>query len=281
MPGGPIETEDPRTVGPKKPGRKRKEPVEQQQEEVVSPPVKRSSRLQAIQEQPQKENVPPIEPPQTPGGPAAGEQHPISAEDAVFGQSASENPQTPHHQVQQPSGLENLGYDQTNPNNEMTNFGYTGEGAPTPGAVSMGGATPYRYIKALFICTLISRIFLFSAFIFIYFYRDDDYYNPASMASIKAAEEEQMQDGETIEEFEDRVLNKRAGHLNHLLQAKLQDSMSLHFSELTRRNIRKQAAQKFYSMLVLQKVTAVNIDQADAFGPIMITKGPNFDKCVL
>jgi len=254
VPGGPIETEDPRTVGPKKPGRKRKEPVEQQQEEVVSPPVKRSSRLQAIQEQPQKENVPPIEPPQTPGGPAAGEQHPISAEDAVFGQSASENPQTPHHQVQQPSGLENLGYDQTNPNNEMTNFGYTGEGAPTPGAVSMGGATPYR---------------------------DDDYYNPASMASIKAAEEEQMQDGETIEEFEDRVLNKRAGHLNHLLQAKLQDSMSLHFSELTRRNIRKQAAQKFYSMLVLQKVTAVNIDQADAFGPIMITKGPNFDKCVL
>merc|ERR1711994_64857 len=49
VPGGPIETEDPRTVGPKKPGRKRKEPVEQQQEEVVSPPVKRSSRLQAIQ----------------------------------------------------------------------------------------------------------------------------------------------------------------------------------------------------------------------------------------
>ena len=36
-----------------------------------------------------------------------------------------------------------------------------------------------------------------------------------------------------------------------------------------------------YFGLVLQKVTAVNIDQADAFGPIMITKGPNFDKCVL
>ena len=121
----------------------------------------------------------------------------------------------------------------------------------------------------------------FTNFYFYVFYRDDDYYNPASMASIKAAEEEQMQDGETIEEFEDRVLNKRAGHLNHLLQAKLQDSMSLHFSELTQRNIRKQAAQKFYSILFLQKVTAVNIDQADAFGPIMITKGPNFDKCVL
>ena len=120
---------------------------------------------------------------------------------------------------------------------------------------------------------MISRIFIF--------YRDDDYYNPASMASIKAAEEEQMQEGETIEEFEDRVLNKRAGHLNNLLQAKFQDNISLHFSELTRRNIRKQAAQKFYSMLVLQKVMAVNIDQADAFGPIMVTKGPKFDACVL
>ena len=113
-----------------------------------------------------------------------------------------------------------------------------------------------RHTGKLKFCTLISRIFIVSTlmsrilFILVYFYRDDDYYNPASMASIKAAEEEQMQDGETIEEFEDRVLNKRAGHLNHLLQAKLQDSMSLHFSELTRRNIRKQAAQKFYSMLV-------------------------------
>ena len=133
-----------------------------QQEEVISPPVKRSSRLQRgapdPQEQAQKENVPPPidEPPQTPGAPPTPAAPPVSAEDAVFGQATSvsaENPQTPHHQVQQPStgGLENLGYDQTNPNNEneMTNFGYTGEGAPTPGAVSMGGATPYRY-KALF-----------------------------------------------------------------------------------------------------------------------------------
>ena len=141
VPGGPIETEDPRTVGPKKPGRKRKEPVEQQQEEVVSPPVKRSNRLRG-QEQAQKENVPPTEPPLTPAAPAAQ-----TAEEAVFGGPASvaapADPQTPHHQPSVSGGLENLGYDQHNPN-EMTNFGYTGEGAPTPGAVSMGGATPYR-----------------------------------------------------------------------------------------------------------------------------------------
>ena len=113
------------------------------------------------------------------------------------------------------------------------------------------------------------------------FFRDDDYYNPTSVASIKAAEEEQMQEGETIEEFEDRVLNKRAGHLNRILQAKFEESMSLHFSELTRRNVRKQVAQKFYSMLVLQKVMAVNIDQGVGYGPIMVTKGPKFDTAVI
>ena len=101
------------------------------------------------------------------------------------------------------------------------------------------------------------------------------------MASIKAAEEEQMQEGETIEEFEDRVLNKRAGHLNLLLQAKLKESMTMHFSELTRRNLRKQVAQKFYSMLVLQKAMAVNIDQAESYGPILVTKGPKFDTAVI
>merc|ERR1719507_1298348 len=148
----------------------------------------------------------------------------------------------------------------------MTNFGYTGEGAPTPGAVSMGGATPYR---------------------------DDDYYNPESVASIKAAEEEQMQEGETIEEFEDRVLNKRAGHLNTILQSKFEHSISLQFKELTMKNprqpyLRKQVAQKFYSILVLQKACAVNIDQADfndqereTYPDIMLTKGPKFDSVVL
>ena len=97
-----------------------------------------------------------------------------------------------------------------------------------------------------------------------------------------------MQEGETIEEFEDRVLNKRAGHLNKILQSKFEHSISLQFKELTRRNLRKQAAQKFYSILVLQKNCAVNIDQADfndqereTYPDIMLTKGPKFDSVVL
>ena len=42
-------------------------------------------------------------------------------------------------------------------------------------------------------------------------------------------------------------------------------------------------AQNFYSLLVLQKVMAVELDQeADNFqGEIRIKKGPNFEKSVL
>merc|ERR1719183_28159 len=44
---GQVETEDPRTVGPKKPGRKRKEPEEKEDRDQPAPatPVKRSLRL--------------------------------------------------------------------------------------------------------------------------------------------------------------------------------------------------------------------------------------------
>merc|ERR1712223_946691 len=59
---GAIETEDPRTVLPKKPGRKRKEPVDEQQITPQATPVKRSSRLQAAENVANKENVLPSNP---------------------------------------------------------------------------------------------------------------------------------------------------------------------------------------------------------------------------
>ena len=84
-----------------------------------------------------------------------------------------------------------------------------------------------------------------------------------------------MQEDETIEEFEDRVLNKRAGHLNKILQSKFEENVILvDFKDLIRRNMRKQVAQKFYSILVLQKVEAVKINQDKPYDPIMVEKGP-------
>ena len=55
-------------------------------------------------------------------------------------------------------------------------------------------------------------------------FRDDDdldYPNPASMGPNVTNEEEEMKEDETIEQFEDRVLNKRAAHLNTVLKTRL------------------------------------------------------------
>ena len=50
----------------------------------------------------------------------------------------------------------------------------------------------------------------------IFNFQDEEYENPASVKSNHG--EQEMQEGETIEEFEDRVLNKRAAHLNTILK---------------------------------------------------------------
>ena len=137
------------------------------------------------------------------------------------------------------------------------------------------------FISAARFCSFL-QFSNFSNSYFFFIFRDDDYYNPHSVASIKAAEEEQMQEDETIEEFEDRVLNKRAGHLNKILQSKFEENVILvDFKDLIRRNMRKQVAQKFYSILVLQKVEAVKINQDKPYDPIMVEKGPKFDISVI
>jgi len=91
----------------------------------------------------------------------------------------------------------------------------------------------------------------------------------------KARGEDDMQEDETIEEFEDRVLNKRAEQLRRHLTKKFSDR----FSQLTRKNNRKQAAQKFHSLLVLQKMMALDVQQEPepAYGEINIKKGPTWN----
>jgi len=87
---------------------------------------------------------------------------------------------------------------------------------------------------------------------------------------------------ETQEEFEERVLSKRAAHLNKILSSRLQDADSVvRLTEMTRRNNRKQVAQKFYSLLVLQKVMAVNLTQSECYGDLSVVRGPKFENAVL
>jgi len=88
-------------------------------------------------------------------------------------------------------------------------------------------------------------------------------------------EGQDMEEDETIEQFEDRVLNKRAAQLHRLMTRKFAER----FSQMTVRNTRKQAAQKFHSLLVLQKMMAVETSQAEDrhYGEISISKGLTFD----
>ena len=94
--------------------------------------------------------------------------------------------------------------------------------------------------------------------------------------------EEEKGEEETQEEFEERMLNKRASHLNKILSSKLDEADSVvRLTDMTRRNNRKQVAQKFYSLLVLQKVMAVNLTQSECYGELSVMRGPKFESAML
>ncbi|XP_043651620.1 double-strand-break repair protein rad21 homolog [Drosophila teissieri] len=88
--------------------------------------------------------------------------------------------------------------------------------------------------------------------------------------------EEQMEN-ETDEQFEERVLNKRAAHLFIDVRSHFISKDCLELSQLTSGNSRKQAAQKFYSLLVLKKFKVLHIDQSFPYADITITRGPTFE----
>jgi cohesin complex subunit SCC1 len=283
VPGEEFGQPDPRT--PAKRGRKRKVPLpedEESQQVPVTPSAavsRRSNRLQV---------------------PATPVQDQAAELDEVF--SPQKDARTPLHQsISSPASVapppshphfENMGYDATSDANpHMANLGWEESaasmvGAPTPGddlgpmsmgvpsigPPSMGAPTPYREEEEE--------------------EEEEDEYNVSTLsntshnatqsgAEVQPEESEEMLEGETVEEFEDRVLNKRAAHLNTILKSKLAVLSELRLSQMTRRNTRKQAAQKFYSLLVLQKALAVNIEQPENNGDINVTKGPRFETAVI
>ena len=96
------------------------------------------------------------------------------------------------------------------------------------------------------------------------------------------ADESAMQEDETIEQYEDRVLNKRAAQMHRHLTQRFQADKEIELESLLRNNQRKQVAQKFYSILVLQKVMAVEASQSQEapFGSIRIARGPKFESAL-
>jgi len=91
--------------------------------------------------------------------------------------------------------------------------------------------------------------------------------------------ENEYLDEETVEQFEDRVLNKRAAQLHCRLRQRMVETPVLAFSSITKRkDTRKIAAQKFYSLLVLQKFMAVELAQEDVcYGEMQVSRGKQFE----
>lgn len=104
---------------------------------------------------------------------------------------------------------------------------------------------------------------------------NQDYEFPASVEGQHANDEQQVD--ETIEQFEERVLNKRAAQLFVSVRSRLLKTDDMVLSDMTHRNNKKQAAQKFYSLLVLKKFKALEITQTQPYADITITRGPLFE----
>ncbi|XP_012522040.1 double-strand-break repair protein rad21 homolog [Monomorium pharaonis] len=146
--------------------------------------------------------------------------------------------------------MENMGYDQAQP--QVSYMGYDEQHPPahTPGAISeRGPATPWNH---------------------------EDYEFPPSVGP----QEEQQMD-ETYEQFEERVLNKRAAHMYHVIKNKLDTKDKLTLSEMAFKNNRKQIAQKFYTLLVLKKFQVLELNQEYSYAEIIVTKGPKFENPAL
>lgn len=299
VPGEEFGLPDPRT--PVKRGRKRKNPLPEDEDAPPTPAQtaaasRRSNRLKEpatpLREQQQQndfdERVFSSPKQNGPHEVAPGLASPFSvAPPSVAPPSVAPS----HHQ--ESGHFDNMGYDASDANPHMANLGWEGAAsmagggaAPTPGddlgpmsmgvpsigPPSMGAPTPYREDEEdeeeeenEFNVTPVTATTQ----------------DPSHSGQVLPEESDEMLEGETVEEFEDRVLNKRAAHLNTILKSKLSVLASLKLSTMTRRNTRKQAAQKFYSLLVLQKALAVNIEQPENNGDITVTKGPRFETAVI
>jgi cohesin complex subunit SCC1 len=83
---------------------------------------------------------------------------------------------------------------------------------------------------------------------------------------------------EMSEEFEKRRWTKRTQQVLRMLGRSFSNNSETPFSTLTQKCNRKQAASRFYTCLLLAKENTIHVQQASAYGEILITKGPKFTK---
>ena len=88
----------------------------------------------------------------------------------------------------------------------------------------------------------------------------------------------EKQSEEMSEEFEKRRWTKRTQQVLRILGRSFSSKPETPFSTLTQKCNRKQAASRFYTCLLLAKENTIHVHQANAYGEILISKGPKFTK---
>ncbi|XP_054158154.1 double-strand-break repair protein rad21 homolog [Oppia nitens] len=106
---------------------------------------------------------------------------------------------------------------------------------------------------------------------------DDDYGAPMSVGP-----PEPMFEGETEEQFEERITKRRTDILLKYMVSQLEVA-PIHFTTLVKHNRRKQVAQKFFSLLVLKKQQAIELTQDPdiPYAEIYIGKGRRYEESLM
>ena len=88
--------------------------------------------------------------------------------------------------------------------------------------------------------------------------------------------EDEEQEGETFEDFDNRRWNKRTEAVLLNLRRDLDTKGQVNFFAFSEHSQQKQAASKFYSVLLLKKAETINVSQSEPFSDIIISAGPKY-----
>ena len=103
-------------------------------------------------------------------------------------------------------------------------------------------------------------------------------------------EREELQDEEQVcgeeqtgvldETQEQKRWTKRAHQMLHTLNRELNKKKEVTFDKLSKGSSRKQAAYKFYTLLILNKEKAITVTQDGLYSKIAVEKGDKFEEMV-
>lgn len=99
---------------------------------------------------------------------------------------------------------------------------------------------------------------------------------PPPACTFDDLEQDQEQEMPENAEAEEKRWSKRTQQMQHMFERAFTFSDTLSFKEMAYNSNRKQACSRFYTLLVLKKHRAIETEQTEPFGDILIKEGPNF-----